>query len=253
MESPKRIRKKFLDARQYFVSRQKTLAQSFNWAIEGIVFAVKTQRNMKYHFTIAFLVLLASLFFDLTRIELIAVLFAIAFVISAELINTAIEVAVDLAGNENESELAKIAKDVSAAAVLVAALNSVFVGFLVFFKKFSPLTKNIIQSLSRAPEYISGIAIIITFGAAIGLKVFIGEGTPARGGWPSVHSALAGALFAAISIISANFLVGTLAFFLALLVLQSRVEKNIHSWFEVVSGILLGMFTTILLFQIFYF
>lgn len=253
MEQTKRNRKRILDPREYFLSRQRTLLQSFNWAIEGVVFALRTQRNMKIHFAAAFVVLVASLFADLTRVELIAILFAIAMVIVAELFNTAIEVAVDLATNGQESELAKIAKDVAAAGVLISALNSVFVGFLVFFKKFSPLTAGVINSISRTPEYLTGLAIILVFGVSVTLKIIFGEGTPFRGGWPSIHGAAAGSLFTSITIVSRSALAGALALFMAVLVLQARVEKEIHTWFEVISGFIIGIFITILLFQLFYF
>lgn len=245
--------KKFLEPVQYFLRHQRSLAQSFNWAIEGLSFSLRTQRNMKIHFVTAGIVLLLSMFMQLSKLELIAILFAISFVIVAELFNTAIEVAVDLATNGEQTELAKIAKDVAAAGVLIAAFNSVFIGFLVFFRRFTPLTLSVINRISQAPEYVSGIAVIFVFGITIVLKLIIGEGTPARGGWPSIHSAFAGSLFASITIISKNFLVGTLALFLSLLVMQARVEKEIHTVFEVVSGFLIGVFITILFFQIFYF
>lgn len=248
-----RTRRRVVDVTRYFLTHRKTLAQSFNYAVEGITHALRTQRNMKVHFGAAAAVLLAALFFRVSRVEIIALLFAIAFVIVAELLNTAIEVAVDLAAGDNEHELARIAKDVAAGAVLVAAANSVFVGFLVFFKRVNPATLRLVTAISQSPEYLSGIAVILVFGASLALKVIVGEGTPAAGGWPSMHSAIAGSLFTSITIVSRNFLVGTLAFLLALLVMQARVERRIHSVFEVVSGALLGVFGTVLLFQLFYF
>lgn len=253
MEKTKRARRKILGAREYFLTHQRTISESFNWAIEGLAFTLKTQKNMRFHFAAAFAVLVASLFFNLSRLELVAVLFAITIVIITELLNTAVEVAVDLAVGEDKSDLAKMAKDVAAAAVLVAAMNAVFVAFIIFFKRINPMTVKLIEVISYSPEYLSGIAAMIVFGASLALKVIIGEGTPARGGWPSVHSAMAGSLFSSITIVSKNLLVGTLAFLLALLVFQARVEKEIHTWFEVVSGAILGITITVLLFQIFYF
>ena len=253
MGPTKRTRQSIIDIAEYFRKHQKTLSQSFNYAVEGLTHALKTQRNMKIHFAAAFAVLVIALFLRVSRLEIIALLFAIAFVIAAELFNTAIEVTVDLAVGDNEQELARIAKDVAAAGVLVAAATSVFVGFLVFFKRANPATLRLVTAISQSPEYLSGIAVMLVFGASLVLKVIIGEGTPARGGWPSMHSAVAGSLFTSITIISRNFLIGTLAFLLALLVMQSRVEKEIHTFFEVVSGALLGIFGTVLLFQLFYF
>ncbi len=253
MGTPKRARKRLLDAREYFLTHQRTLSQSFNWAIEGLSFSLKTQRNMRIHFAAAAVVILGTLFFKLQLFEVLAVLFAIAMVITAELLNTAIEVAVDIAVGDNKKGLAKVAKDTAAAAVLVASANALFVGILVFFKKVNPATVKVMRIIAQSPEYLSIIALLIVFGITVVLKVVVGEGTPARGGWPSIHAALGGSLFTAISIISKNFLVGTLAFMLASLVFQARVEKEIHTWFEVVSGALLGIIVTILLFQLFYF
>lgn len=253
MGASKRARKRLLDAREYFITHQRTLSQSFNWAIEGLTFALKTQRNMRIHFAAALLVILSTFFFKLELFEVLAVLFAISTVIVAELLNTAVEVAVDIAVGDDETELAKIAKDTAAAGVLIAAANALFVGILVFFKKVNPATVMVIKAIAQSPEYLTIIALVLVFGVTLVLKIIVGEGTPARGGWPSIHAALGGALFSAISLISKNFLVGTLAFMLASLVFQSRVEKEIHTWFEVVSGALIGIITTVLLFQIFYF
>ena len=59
--------------------RSRSLLWSFNYAIEGIVYALRTQRNMRLHTTAALLVLGASLFFKISRLEFIAILFAIVF------------------------------------------------------------------------------------------------------------------------------------------------------------------------------
>jgi diacylglycerol kinase (ATP) len=71
--------------------RQQNLLQSFNFAFEGIVHVLRGQRNMQIHFGIAIAVIVASFFFQLTRLELIALFTAIAFVLITEMLNTAIE------------------------------------------------------------------------------------------------------------------------------------------------------------------
>ncbi|MEK6536460.1 MAG: diacylglycerol kinase, partial [Actinomycetota bacterium] len=77
--------------------RRSTL-KSFTFAFEGIVYVLRTQRNMKIHFAVAFLVMAGSLFFDLSRTELIALLMSITFVLVAEMVNTAVEAAIDTFG-----------------------------------------------------------------------------------------------------------------------------------------------------------
>ena len=76
--------------------RSRNLLWSFNYAVEGIVYALRTQRNMRLHAVAATAVLFAALFFRISALELVAIVFAIGLVICAELINTAIEAAVDI-------------------------------------------------------------------------------------------------------------------------------------------------------------
>src|SRR5438045_1898769 len=77
--------------------RAPSLIQSFNYAFEGIIHVLRTQRNMRIHFAVALIVLIAGLAVDVSRLELIALLLAIAFVLIAEMINTALEAAIDVA------------------------------------------------------------------------------------------------------------------------------------------------------------
>ena len=115
------------------MTRQRSLSlfQSFNNATEGIVHALRTQRNLWLHFTIAAAVLVAAVAFGVSKLELMVLLLAITFVLVAELVNTAIEATVDVASTSFDP-LAKLAKDIAAGAVLVAALNALAVGYLVF-------------------------------------------------------------------------------------------------------------------------
>ena len=96
--------------------RRSTL-KSFSWAFEGIVYVLHTQRNMKIHFVAALLVIGGSLFFDMSNLELVALFLTVSFVIVAEMINTAIEAAIDTFGSAYDP-MAKIAKDVAAAKVV---------------------------------------------------------------------------------------------------------------------------------------
>ena len=108
-----------------------SILESFNFAFEGIIHVLRTQRNMRIHFAVAVVVLVAALAFDVSRLELIALLIAIAFVLIAEMVNTAIEAAVDVASTSFDP-MAKLAKDIGAGAVLIAAINAIAVGYLVF-------------------------------------------------------------------------------------------------------------------------
>lgn len=230
--------------------RKRPLIESFNYAIEGLVHVLKTQRNIRIHFFLAFLVLLFSLFFDLTRLELIAIFFAIILVLVSELLNTALEASIDIYTTTYDP-LAKMAKDVAASAVLLSALNAVFVGYFVFFPRLNKFSFLALERIRSLPLYVTGVALALVLIASVALKAWTGAKNFMRGGWPSAHSAAAGSLFTSISLLSKNFLLATLAFFLCLLVIQSRVEKDIHSWFEVTAGGVIGILLTVLIFQVF--
>lgn len=109
----------------------QSLAKSFKYALEGILFSIKHNRNLRIHIVVAFLVILASLFFRVNAFEMGILGVMIVLVICLEMINTAIEEMVDLITQEHRQQ-AKIAKDVSAGMVLVVSAGSVIVGFLIF-------------------------------------------------------------------------------------------------------------------------
>ena len=111
------------------VSSRK-LIESFKYALEGIEYCLKTQRNMRLHLVIAAVVVAVCIFLQISSLEFILVIISISLVFICELINTAVEKAVDTATKEYDP-VAKIAKDVAAGAVLVAAINSVAVGILI--------------------------------------------------------------------------------------------------------------------------
>src|SRR5207245_80790 len=87
------------------------LVTSFNYAFEGIIYVVRTQRNMRVHFAVALGVLPLGVALGVTRFELLALLLAVSFVLIAEMFNTALEKAIDVATNSFDP-LARVAKDV---------------------------------------------------------------------------------------------------------------------------------------------
>lgn len=108
-----------------------TLASSFGYAFAGLWWTIKTQRNMRIHCAIGLGVILLGLLLRLSAVELAIVVLAATLVLAAEMLNTVVEAAVDLA-SPTYHPLAKIAKDVAAGAVLVTALGAAAAGLLVF-------------------------------------------------------------------------------------------------------------------------
>jgi len=109
----------------------KMLINSFSYAVEGIRYAFKNDQNIRVHFLVAGLVILASLFFKVNPFEMGILAVMIVLVITVEMVNTAIEKMTDLITKEYRME-AKIAKDVASGMVLIAAFGSIIVGILIF-------------------------------------------------------------------------------------------------------------------------
>jgi diacylglycerol kinase (ATP) len=237
------------------IGRSPSILQSFNFAFEGIIHVLRTQRNMRIHFMIAAGVLIAALIVGVSRLELVILLMAISFVLIAEMINSALEAGIDVATTSFDP-LAKLAKDIAAGAVLIATINAVAVGYLIFVDRIKDPSSRAIDRLRDAPTEITLVALVLTVIIVIGAKAYTGRGRPLRGGLPSGHAAIAFAGWMAATYIVGDsthwFLVSTLAFIMALLVAQTRIEAGIHSFVEVVSGGVLGALVTLVLFQLFW-
>lgn len=112
----------------------KKLIKSFMYAFDGLKSSFITERNMKIHVFFVILVTICGFIFKISSFEWIICILLFGLVISAELFNTAIETTVDLACSE-KNKLAKLAKDISAGAVLILALASIIIGMIIFIPK----------------------------------------------------------------------------------------------------------------------
>jgi diacylglycerol kinase (ATP) len=130
--------------------RSPSLLDSFNYATEGIIHVLRTQRNMRIHFAVAFAVIVLALIVNVTKLELIALLLSITFVLIAEMINSAIEGAIDIATTSFDP-MAKLAKDIAAGAVLLASVNALAIGYLVFAGKVADRSSDLLDRLREAP------------------------------------------------------------------------------------------------------
>ena len=234
--------------------RAPSLIESFNYAFEGVIHVLRTQRNMRIHFGIAAAVLIAAVALGVGRIELIALLIAISFVLIAEMINSALEAGIDVATTSFDP-LAKLAKDIAAGAVLIATVNAVAVGYLVFSDQVSNRSSRVIERLRDAPSELTLIALVLTIILVLATKAYTGRGTPLRGGLPSGHAAVAfGGWMAVTQVVGDTthwFLVSSLTLLMAVLVVQTRLEAGVHSVLEVTYGALLGSLAVLVMFQVF--
>lgn len=223
---------------------------SFNHAIAGLIHAIRTQRNMQLHLIAAIFVLAFSLLFDLTRLELGLVIIAISLVIFAELVNTTVEVIIDILSRDYSFK-ARIAKNISAAAVLIAAGNAIFIAYLVFFNKAQELSLNLIFNLRHEPLHLIFINLSLIFILVITLKSIFSSGTPLKGGVVSGHTALAASFVLIIWFLTESLIAFSLAIVLAFLTAQSRLEAETHSFQEILLGAILGIVITFIIFYYF--
>ena len=241
-------------AKADFGRRPHSLIQSFNYAIEGVIHVLRRERNMRVHFILATVVLVLAFAYDVTKVELMALLVAISFVLISEMINTAVEEMIDLTTKVHDPR-AKIAKDVAAGAVLISSVVAATIGYLIFIDRIRSPTYHLLNEVRAIPANLTVIALALTVIVVIAVKALTGRGQPLSGGLPSGHAALAFGAWMAITIIATDFqhrvLVSTLTFLMAVLVAQTRVESGIHSTGEVIFGGILGTLVTLILFQVF--
>ena len=231
--------------------KSRSILWSFNYAIEGVVYALRTQRNMRIHVAAAALTLVASLLLGVSGLELVAIVFAISLVFVTELVNTAVEATVDLT-IDTYDPLAKTAKDVAAGAVLVAATNALVIAFLVLFSPVQRLLQKGLLVVSQSPASLTVIALGLTLLVVLVLKALSRDGSFVHGGWPSGHAALAFGAAVALGYVTGSASAMVLALFIAVLVAQSRVEGEIHTIPQVILGALLGTLTVTAVYQIFH-
>ena len=210
--------------------------EACNNAVNGIIYAATTQRNIKIQLVLAVIVMILCLFYGLETTEFLCLVFAVFFVIFAEMINTAIETVVDLFVDVYHPK-AKIAKDVAAGAVVLSACNALIVGYFIFFKA----------------ENLAFVAIMLVVIAVIAIKASCSKrkqrGELIKEGFvPSGQSAIAFAALTAIWINSKDIVTFTLALVLSLLVAGNRMYNNARTKAEIVFGSCLGVLIVLLIY-----
>ena len=114
--------------------KNKKLINSFKYAFKGLGSAVKSERNMKIHFTMMMLVIIAGIFFNIAIWEWITCFILFGLVIVMECVNTAIEIIVDIV-SPKYNEAAGRAKDIAAGGVLACAIGATVAGIFIFLPK----------------------------------------------------------------------------------------------------------------------
>ena len=231
--------------------KPKNWMQRANVAIEGIIYAVKTQRHMRYHLFAALAALILSLVLSISRSEFILLCMAIVLVLVTELLNTAIETTVDMI-SEDYHPLAKNAKDIAAGVVLIASIGALMLGYLILYPALKTAVTAENWHIRKTPnDVVAFAALAVVFILVIILKAFLGKGEPLRGGMPSGHAAVSFSLVIAALYLTNSVPIVLLTFLLAVMVSWSRWWSGIHRPIEVIAGALLGAGVTFVFFWLF--
>lgn len=218
-------------------------------ALDGIIYAITTQSNIKKQLVIAVIVMLVSLFFDLNKAEFLCLMFTVVLIIVAEMINTAIETVVDLYTDLYHPK-AKIAKDVGAGAVVITAINAIIVAYFLFFEKISTIGLKMIDEIVNSPVHLAFVSVLLTVIVIVTLKAaatkkhkFIKENF-----MPSGQTAVAFAGLTIIWLTTRNVVIFTISLVLALIVAINRYENRKRSKLEIVAGALVGVMVVVLIY-----
>lgn len=224
--------------------------ESVNCAIDGILWATKSQPHLRWHFLGAVIVLILALFFQVSVLELILIVFAVVLVLFAEVINTAVEVVVDMVSPDYHP-LAKRAKDVAAGSVLIASIGAAVMGYLALSQYLLPPMAEGLALLRHPPGEVSVVAVLTVTVLVVLFKARFAHGTPLHGGMPSGHAAVAFSIATSIAVSDVSLVIVVMGMLLATMVSHSRLLMKIHSMREVVIGSALGILVTLLIHLIF--
>lgn len=230
-------------------TKNKTFFTAMRHALDGVIRAFKTERNLRIDYIIGLFVLLCSLFFDFSKTEFACLCLTIGFVIFAEMINSTVEYIVDLITDKYDDR-AKAAKDIAAGGVLISSIVAVIVAFFLFADKLTMATTSVISTIFSSNLYILFTIIFAVVILAVILKGIIGKGSKYSQAYPSARVALAFGLTTYVYIITKSILVGGVALILSVIIAQIRIENTkIRPIYMIISAII-GVLVVLIIYQI---
>ena len=196
-------------------------------ALDGIIYAITTQSNIKKQLIIAVIVMLVSLFFDLSKAEFLCLMFTVVLII-----------------------VAKIAKDVGAGAVVITAINAVIVAYFLFFEKISTIGLKLVEEIVNSPIHLAFVAVLLTVIIIVTLKAAATKNHKfiKKDFVPSGQTAVAFAALTIVWITTRNVVIFTLSLVLALLVAINRYQARKRTKMEIVIGACVGVLVVMLLY-----
>lgn len=246
-EEKEAIKKKHLENLKDI--KNKNFFTAIGHAIDGVICAFKTERNLRIDYIIGLFVLITSLFFDFSKTEFACLCLTIGFVIFSEMINSTVEYVVDLITDKYD-ERAKAAKDIAAGGVFVSALVAVVVAYFLFVDKIYLAANTVLSTILNSKLYIlftimfaSIILVVILKGMFSRKKTFIVS-------YPSARVTLAFAMTTYVYIVTKSMFVGGVSFILSIIIAQIKIENEKNGLIYIVFSGLLGVLLVLIIYQI---
>jgi len=231
--------------------KNKTFFSATKNALNGIIHAFKTEKNLRNDYIIGALVLFVSLFFDFTRAELICLVLTIGFVIFAEMINSTVEYIVNLVKTEYDLN-AKAAKDIAAGGVLIASLISVIVAYLLFVDKIRQASTALLTAvLSSKAHMLVTILFVVTIFIVILKGIFSKDkDNNYVKAFPSARVTISFALSTYLFVMTKNLIVGGVAIALSIMVSSIKRENDKTTIMQIIFSALIGILLVISIYQL---
>lgn len=221
-------------------------------AFNGIIYATTTQNNIKRQLIIAVIVVIVSLFFNLSRAEFLCFLFTIVLIIFAEMVNTAIETVVDLYVDVYHPK-AKIAKDVAAGGVVITTINAIIVAYFLFFDKMADIGLAFLENVTSNPVHLTFAIMVIVIIAMLALIAYAKTNkhkTLNAKLVPSGHAAIGFAANTLIWLLTDNIVILMLSLVISILLVESRMAAKEHTLAEIIFSSCFGTVLVLVLYGI---
>lgn len=229
--------------------KNKTFFTAMGHALDGIIRAFKTERNLRIDYIIGLFVLIGSLFFDFTKTEFACLCLTIGFVIFAEMINSTVEYIVDLATDKYD-ERAKAAKDIAAGGVLFSCGIAIVVAYFLFADKLYNASTAVLSSILGSKLHILFTIIFATLLLAVILKGMFGKNNRYSGAYPSARVALAFGLTTYVYIITRSMLSGVVSLILSIMIAQIKIEDKKTKFIHMLLSAVMGVLVVLIIYQI---
>lgn len=231
------------------VTKNKTWFSATKNALNGIIRAFKTERNLRIDYIIGVIVFLTSFFFDFTKAEFASLCLTIGFVIFAEMINSTVEYVVDLLTDKIDDR-AKAAKDIAAGGVLIASIVAAINAYFLFITKIKDASFILIETILNSSTHLMVAILFVICILIVILKGIFSKSKNYVSGFPSARIVISYGLATYLLIITRNLLVGGVSFVLCFMISQLKRENDRISTWQVITSALIGVLLVIIVYQI---